>query len=112
VNVKTDQIDSKLLARLRRMSWLPTSYVPSRELRWLKSLLRHRAFSKKMSTAVKGWTPQNRHRCVETVKSFYFTISALAALRLILVILIFTWSLGFALATNIPKPWILAMPSP
>ena len=40
-DVKTDKVDSELLAHLTRVDWLPTSYVPSRELRWLRSLLRH-----------------------------------------------------------------------
>ena len=51
-------MDSELLANLTRMDWLPTSYVPSAELRWLRSLLRHRAFMRKMSTAVmnRSWS--------------------------------------------------------
>jgi transposase len=53
-DVKTDKVDSELLANLTRMGWLPTCYVPSAELRWLRSLLRHRAFRRKMSTAVKN----------------------------------------------------------
>ena len=53
-DVKTDKVDSELLAHLARVDWLPTSYVPSRELRWLRSLLRHRAFRVKLSTAVKN----------------------------------------------------------
>ena len=48
------KVDSELLAHLTRMDWLPTSYVPSRELRWLRSLLRHRAFRVKMSTMLKN----------------------------------------------------------
>jgi transposase len=53
-DVKTDKIDSELLAHLTRMDWLPTSYVPNREMRWLRNLLRHRAFRVKMSTALKN----------------------------------------------------------
>jgi len=53
-DVKTDKVDSELLANLTRMDWLPTCYVPSAELRWLRSLVRHRAFRVKMSTAVKN----------------------------------------------------------
>ena len=53
-DVKTDKVDSELLAHLARVDWLPTSYVPSRELRWLRNLLRHRAFRVKMSTAIKN----------------------------------------------------------
>ena len=57
-DVKTDKVDSELLAHLTRMDWLPTSYVPSGEFRWLRSLLRHRAFRRKMSTAVtnRSWS--------------------------------------------------------
>ena len=55
-DVKTDRVDSELLAHLTRMNWLPTVYVPSRELRWLRSLLRHRAFRRKISTAFKNRT--------------------------------------------------------
>jgi transposase len=57
-DVKTDKVDSELLAHLTRMDWLPTSYVPCAELRWLRSLLRHRAFRRKMSTAVanRSWS--------------------------------------------------------
>jgi transposase len=55
-DVKTDRVDSELLAHLTRMAWLPTCYVPRRELRWLRSILRHRAFRVKMSTAVKNRT--------------------------------------------------------
>ena len=53
-DVKTDKVDSEFLAHLTRVDWLPTSYVPSRELRWLRSLLRHRAFRVKMSTMLKN----------------------------------------------------------
>ena len=55
-DVKTDKVDSEVLAHLTRMDWLPTCYVPNSELRWLRSLLRHRAFRKKMSTALKNRT--------------------------------------------------------
>lgn len=55
-NVKTDKKDSELLAELTRMDWLPTVYIPSKELRWLRSILRHRAFRRKMSTALKNRT--------------------------------------------------------
>ena len=38
-DVKTDRVDSKLLADLTRMNWLPTYYVPLSELRFLRNLL-------------------------------------------------------------------------
>jgi transposase len=53
-DVKTDKVDSELLAHLTRVDWLPTCYVPDREMRWLRNLLRHRAFRKKISTAIKN----------------------------------------------------------
>jgi len=55
-DVKNDKVDSKTLAHLTRMNWLPTCYVPPRELRWLRSLLRHRAFRTRLSTGVKNRT--------------------------------------------------------
>jgi len=55
-DVKNDKVDSKTLAHLTRMNWLPTCYVPPAELRWLRSLLRHRAFRTKLSTGVKNRT--------------------------------------------------------
>jgi len=55
-DIKTDKVDSELLANLTRMDWLPTCYVPSKELRWLRSMLRHRAFRRRMTTAIKNRT--------------------------------------------------------
>ena len=55
-DVKNDKVDSRTLAHLTRMNWLPTCYVPPAELRWLRSLLRHRAFRTKLSTGVKNRT--------------------------------------------------------
>lgn len=55
-DVKTDRVDSKLLADLTRVNWLPTCYVPPSELRWLRSLLRHRAFRTRLCTGVKNRT--------------------------------------------------------
>jgi transposase len=55
-DVKNDKVDSKTLAELTRMNWLPTCYVPPAELRWLRNLLRHRAFRTKLCTGVKNRT--------------------------------------------------------
>ncbi len=55
-DVKTDKVDSKLLADLTRMNWLPTCYVPPAELRWLRSLLRHRSYRTRLCTGVKNRT--------------------------------------------------------
>lgn len=70
-DVKTDKVDSELLAHLTRMNWLPTSYVPSKELRWLRSLLRHRSFRRKFSTALKNRTwSEFRKRDIKGQKGF------------------------------------------
>ena len=53
-DVKTDRVDSKLLADLTRMNWLPTCYIPPNELRALRNLLRHRAYRTRLSTSVKN----------------------------------------------------------
>ena len=55
-DVKTDKVDSELLAHLTRMNWLPTSYVPDKELRNLRSLLRHRSFRRRITTSLKNRT--------------------------------------------------------
>ena len=51
-DIKSDKVDSKTLAELVRMNWLPTCYVPPADLRWLRSLLRHRAYRTRLSTSV------------------------------------------------------------
>lgn len=40
--IKTDKIDAKTLAELLRGDFLPTSYVPPKEIRALRHLVRHR----------------------------------------------------------------------
>ena len=40
--VKTDKVDAKTLAELLRGGFLPTSYVPTKEIRELRHLVRHR----------------------------------------------------------------------
>lgn len=52
--IKTDKIDSETIAHLTRMSWLPESYVPSKEFRKLRSLTRHRASLRKITTMCKN----------------------------------------------------------
>jgi len=65
-DVKTDRVDSKLLADLTRMNWLPTCYVPPTELRALRNLLRHRAYRTRLCTGVKNRTRSEfRKRDVE-----------------------------------------------
>jgi transposase len=53
-DIKNDKVDSRTLAELLRVNWLPTCYVPSAELRWLRNLLRHRAYRTRLSTSVKN----------------------------------------------------------
>ncbi len=53
-DVKTDKVDAEVLAHLTRMGWLPTCYVPSKELRMLRSFLRHRAALRRYTTAFKN----------------------------------------------------------
>lgn len=68
---KTDRIDSEWLAKLTRMDELPTVFIPSVEMRWLRSLLRHRAFMRKMSTALKNRTwSEFRKRDIEFGSNF------------------------------------------
>lgn len=41
--IKTDKIDCETLAHLERINYLPESYVPSKEIRELRELMRHRS---------------------------------------------------------------------
>ena len=52
--VKTDKIDSETLAHLLRAGLLPESYVPPREIRELRDLVRRRAFLVGMRTKIKN----------------------------------------------------------
>jgi transposase len=52
--IKTDKIDSEIIAHLTRMNWLPESYVPAKEFRKLRSFTRHRAGLRKMGTMCKN----------------------------------------------------------
>jgi len=40
--IKTDKVDSEVLAHLLRADLLPTSYIPSRKERYMRDLVRHR----------------------------------------------------------------------
>jgi len=42
--IKTDEIDSETLAHLLRANLLPESYVPPKEIRDLRELVKRRAF--------------------------------------------------------------------
>lgn len=52
--IKTDKIDAKTLAELLRGDFLPTSYVPPKEIRELRHLVRHRIFLGKYRGIIKN----------------------------------------------------------
>jgi transposase len=52
--IKTDEIDSETLAHLLRADLLPESYVPPREIRDLRELVKRRAFLVGMRTRLKN----------------------------------------------------------
>jgi len=52
--IKTDKIDSETLAHLLRAGLLPESYVPPRDIRELRDLVRRRAFLVGMRTKLKN----------------------------------------------------------
>lgn len=52
--IKTDKIDSGILAQLLRMDFLPTSYKPDMKTRNLKDLLRYRASLVRIKTGLKN----------------------------------------------------------
>jgi transposase len=52
--IKTDKLDSRILADLLRTNYLPTCYVPDQETRQRRELLRHRAYLIQIRTALKN----------------------------------------------------------
>jgi len=52
--IKNDKIDSKVLAHLLRTDLLPLSYVPERDIRMLRQLLRYRASLVRIQTGIKN----------------------------------------------------------
>ena len=52
--IKTDRVDSEILAHLLRSNLIPSSYVPPKEIRELRSLVRQRFFLKRHSTSIKN----------------------------------------------------------
>ncbi len=52
--VKTDKVDSTILAHLLRTDLVPSAYIPPREIRDLRELLRYRAALVKLQTMVKN----------------------------------------------------------
>lgn len=52
--VKTDKVDAKILAQLLRTGFLPTSYIPSKEIRDLRNLVRRRIFLGRYTARLKN----------------------------------------------------------
>lgn len=52
--IKSDEIDARILAHLLRTDLIPESYVPPKEIRELRALIRHRASIVKIRTMVKN----------------------------------------------------------
>lgn len=52
--VKTDKIDSEVLAHLERTNFLPMSYIPPKEIRDVRELLRYRMSLVKIRTSLKN----------------------------------------------------------
>mgnify|MGYP001583575953 CR=1 FL=1 len=52
--IKTDKIDSTILAHLLRADLLPISYIPPREIRDMREILRYRASLVSLRTSVKN----------------------------------------------------------
>lgn len=52
--IKTDKIDSTILAHLLRTDLLPTSYIPPRQIRDIREILRYRASLVSLRTSIKN----------------------------------------------------------
>lgn len=52
--IKTDKIDSTILAHLLRTGFLPTSYIPTRQIRDMREILRYRASLVSLRTSLKN----------------------------------------------------------
>jgi hypothetical protein len=53
--IKTDRVDSEILAQLLRTSFLPCAYVPTRRIRDFHAIVRYRAAVNKARIDVKNW---------------------------------------------------------
>ncbi|MCW3129832.1 MAG: IS110 family transposase [Methanophagales archaeon] len=53
-HVKTDKVDAGVLAQLLRMDYLPESYVPGKEIRDQRVMIRHHASLVRLRTSVKN----------------------------------------------------------
>jgi transposase len=63
--VKTDTIDGRTLAHLRRTDFLPTAHIPTRDVRDQRELLRHRASLLQIQTGLKNRIHALLTRCGE-----------------------------------------------
>ena len=52
--IKSDEIDARILAHLLRTDLIPESYVPTKEIREVRALIRHRTSIVKIRTMVKN----------------------------------------------------------
>jgi transposase len=52
--IKSDRVDARILAHLLRADLIPESYVPPKEIREMRELIRHRASIVKVRTMVKN----------------------------------------------------------
>jgi transposase len=52
--IKSDKVDARILAHLLRTNLIPECYVPSKEMREIRSLVRHRLSIVKLRTMVKN----------------------------------------------------------
>jgi transposase len=52
--IKTDKIDSRVLAHLLRSDLLPTSYIPEKEVRNFRDIVRQRAYLVRLRTQMKN----------------------------------------------------------
>jgi transposase len=53
--IKTDKVDSEILAHLLRSNRVPESYVPSSDIREFRKLVRERVLSKKITTSIRNY---------------------------------------------------------
>jgi len=51
--IKNDRIDSEIIARLLKNNWIPESYVPEKEIREIRRIVRTRINLKRISTSFK-----------------------------------------------------------
>lgn len=80
--IKTDKIDSEILAKLLKGNLIPEVYVPSKEIRELREIVRHRQSLVKIRTSLKNQIHAIlRRNNVKYPLKDIFTIKAKAFLR-------------------------------